>query len=275
MNIGLIIALVALLLVLILGYNIMLQYKLKAEATRRQESARYVALIDATEELISGASYLPYSKELMLCLHNRILDALMNMYELDPKNKHLAQRVESAKGQVQQIQDSYEGNDATSFKVPTSDKQAIIMLKLVKRLRDTVRTEHNKGRMDTQSYMVENARLETIQIRINIENVVKRAHESIAKGQPGTAAQLLKKGIDALSTKNDNYSMQAKEKLSEMLEQLQNSRQAKAEEKQQQTNRERDDDINALFGEKKNGNLYRFKKGRFGGLFQLAQRKIL
>ena len=251
MNIGLIIALVALLLVLILGYNIMLQYKLKAEATRRQESARYVALIDATEELISGASYLPYSKELMLCLHNRILDALMNMYELDPKNKHLAQRVESAKGQVQQIQDSYEGNDATSFKVPTSDKQAIIMLKLVKRLRDTVRTEHNKGRMDTQSYMVENARLETIQIRINIENVVKRAHESIAKGQPGTAAQLLKKGIDALSTKNDNYSIQAKEKLSEMLEQLQNSRQAKAEEKQQQTNRERDDDINALFGEKK------------------------
>ncbi|AYV22408.1 DNA repair protein [Vibrio mediterranei] len=251
MNIGLIIALVALLLVLILGYNIMLQYKLKAEATRRQESARYVALIDATEELISGASYLPYSKELMLCLHNRILDALMNMYELDPKNKHLAQRVESAKGQVQQIQDSYEGNDATSFKVPTSDKQAIIMLKLVKRLRDTVRTEHNKGRMDTQSYMVENARLETIQIRINIENVVKRAHESIAKGQSGTAAQLLKKGIDALSTKNDNYSMQAKEKLSEMLEQLQNSRQAKAEEKQQQTNRERDDDINALFGEKK------------------------
>ncbi|KFA95978.1 hypothetical protein [Vibrio sp. ER1A] len=251
MNIGLIIALVALLLVLILGYNIMLQYKLKAEATRRQESARYVALIDATEELISGASYLPYSKELMLCLHNRILDALMNMYELDPKNKHLAQRVESAKGQVQQIQDSYEGNDATSFKVPTSDKQAIIMLKLVKRLRDTVRTEHNKGRMDTQSYMVENARLETIQIRINIENVIKRAHESIAKGQPGTAAQLLKKGIDALSTKNDNYSMQAKEKLSEMLEQLQNSRQAKAEEKQQQTNRERDDDINALFGEKK------------------------
>ncbi|MGR5360308.1 DNA repair protein [Vibrio mediterranei] len=251
MNIGLIIALVALLLVLILGYNIMLQYKLKAEATRRQESARYVALIDATEELISGASYLPYSKELMLCLHNRILDALMNMHELDPKNKHLVQRVESAKGQVQQIQDSYEGNDATSFKVPTSDKQAIIMLKLVKRLRDTVRTEHNKGRMDTQSYMVENARLETIQIRINIENVVKRAHESIAKGQPGTAAQLLKKGIDALSTKNDNYSMQAKEKLSEMLEQLQNSRQAKAEEKQQQTNRERDDDINALFGEKK------------------------
>ncbi|GAL34797.1 ATPase [Vibrio maritimus] len=251
MNIGLIIALVALLLVLVLGYNIMLQYKLKAEATRRQRIGKICCLIDATEELISGASYLPYSKELMLCLHNRILDAVTNMHELDPKNKHLAQRVEAAKTQIQQLQENYEGSEATSFKVPTSDKQAIIMLKLVKRLRDTVRTEHNKGRMDTQSYMVENARLETIQIRINIENVVKRAHDSMAKGQPGTAAQLLKKGIDALSSKNDNYSIQAKDKLTEMLDKLQNSRQAKAEEKQQQANSERDDDINALFGEKK------------------------
>lgn len=47
------------------------------------------------------------------------------------------------------------------------------MLKLVKRLRDTVRNEHNKGRLDTQTYVSENARLETIQIRINIENVIK------------------------------------------------------------------------------------------------------
>ncbi|MCL9774338.1 DNA repair protein [Vibrio methylphosphonaticus] len=252
MNIGLIIALVALLLVLVLGYNIMLQYKLKAEATRRQESARYVALIDATEELIGGASYLPYSKELMICLHNRILDALKNMHDLDPKNKHLAQRVESAQAQIQQLNENYEGNEATAFKVPTSDKQAIVMLKLVKRLRDTIRTEHNKGRIETQAYMVENGRLETIQIRINIENVVKRAHESIAKGQPGTAMQLLKKGIDALSSKNDNYSIQAKEKLTEILEQLQNSRQAKADEQQQQqASRERDNDMDALFGEKK------------------------
>jgi hypothetical protein len=248
MNIGLIIALVALLLVLVLGYNIMLQYKLKAETTRRQESAKYVALIDATEELISGASYLPYSKELMLCLHNRILDSIKNMHELDPKNKHLAQRLEAAKTQVQKLNENYESSEATSFKVPTSDKQAIIMLKLVKRLRDTVRTEHNKGRMDTQSYMTENARLETIQIRINIENVVKRAHDSMAKGQPGTAAQLIKKGIDALSSKNDNYSIQAKEKLTEMLNKLQNNQE---DDDKQQTNSERDDDINALFGEKK------------------------
>lgn len=52
MNIGLIIALVAILLVLTLGYNIMLQYKLKVETTKKQESARYLTIIDATEDYV-------------------------------------------------------------------------------------------------------------------------------------------------------------------------------------------------------------------------------
>ena len=47
MNIGLIIALVAILLVLILGYNIMLQFKVKAESARKQESSRFLQVIDA------------------------------------------------------------------------------------------------------------------------------------------------------------------------------------------------------------------------------------
>ncbi len=59
--------------------------------------------------------------------------------------------------------------------------------------------------------VVENARLETIQIRINIENVIKRANDSISRGQPGTAIQLLRKGNTFLATKNDAYSNQAKE----------------------------------------------------------------
>ena len=89
MNTGLIVILVAVLLVLVLGYNIMLQYKVKVETTKRQESARYVTLIDSTEELIGHAHHIPFSKDLLLCLNNRILDALENMRELDPKDKQL------------------------------------------------------------------------------------------------------------------------------------------------------------------------------------------
>ncbi|MCG3722409.1 DNA repair protein [Vibrio cincinnatiensis] len=252
MNIGLIIALVAILLVLILGYNIMLQYKLKVETTKKQESARYLTIIDATEDLIGNAHHLPFSKDLLVCLNSRILDALQNMLDLDPKNKQLAQRVENMQTQIQHLKEHHQGGESTTFKVPSSDKQAIVMLKLVKRLRDTIRSEHNKGRFDTQAYVTENARLETIQIRINIENVIKRANDAIVRGQPGTALQLLRKGIDVLSTKNDNYSNQAREKLQAMYDEVEARRQSKnASEVQQLEEKERNSDMEALFGEKK------------------------
>lgn len=247
MNIGLIIALVAVLLVLVLGYNIMLQYKVKVEATKKQESARYVAIIDATEDLIGNAHHIPYSKELLLCLNNRILDCLESMKELDPKNKQTVQRVAQMKEQIKQISGQYEVKESSAFKVPNSDKQAIIMLKLVKRLRDTVRSEHNKGRLDTQTYVAESARLETIQLRINIENVIKRSNDAITRGQPGTAIQLLKKGLDVLSTKSDNYSIQAREKLQKIYDDLEKRRQTRSAEELQQ----RDNDMEVLFGEKK------------------------
>ncbi len=252
MNIGLLIALGVVLLVLILGYNIMLQYRLKIETAKKQESARYLTIIDATEDLIGNAHHMPFSKDLLVCLNNRILDALQNMLDLDPKNKQLAQRVENMQAQIKHLKENHPGGESTPFKVPSSDKQAIVMLKLVKRLRDTVRSEHNKGRFDTQAFVAENARLETIQIRINIENVIKRANDSIVRGQPGTALQLLRKGIDVLNTKNDSYSTQAREKLQTMHDDIEQRRQTKsASDVQQMEDKERNSDMEALFGEKK------------------------
>jgi len=252
MNIGLIIVLVAVLLVLVIGYNVMLQYNTKLEMSRRQESSRYIAIIDATEDLIGNAHHLPYSQDLLICLNQRILDSLESMQELDPKSKQLAQRIENMKAQIAQLKENYSGGESTTFKVPSSDKQAIIMLKLVKRLRDTIRSEHNKGRFNTQAYVAENARLETIQIRINIENVIKRTKDAMVRGQTGTARQLLKKGIDALTPKNDTYSNQAREKLQMMLNELEsNSKSKSAEDLLAQEEKERDSDMEALFGEKK------------------------
>ncbi|EGU45535.1 hypothetical protein VII00023_06802 [Vibrio ichthyoenteri ATCC 700023] len=252
MNIGLIIALVAILLVLVLGYNIILQYNAKVATARKQESARYIAIIDATEELIGHAHHMPFSKELLLCLNNRILDAVQNMHELAPKNKQLEQRVEHVKQQIENLKSNFQGGESASFKVPSSDKQAIVMLKLVKRLRDTVRNEHNKGRFDTEAYVAENARLEGIQVRINIENVVKRSKDAIVRGQPGTAIQLLRKGLDVLATKNDAYSAQAREKLQTMYDEVEKRRQNQsASELQQIADKEREEDMDVLFGEKK------------------------
>lgn len=147
MNIGLIIALVAILLVLVLGYNIMLQYKSKVETVKKQETARYVAVIDSTEELLGHANNIPFSKTLLLCLNHRILDALQSMQDLDPKNKQVATRIATMQQQLADIDSNFNDEETTSFKIPANDKQAIAMLKIVKKLRETVRNEHNKGRM--------------------------------------------------------------------------------------------------------------------------------
>lgn len=252
MNFILIIALIGVLLILILGYNIMLQYKIKVEATKKQELARYVAIIDGTEELIGNAHQLPFSNQLLMCLNNRILDSLQSMRDLDPKNKHHKQRIEQVTAQINQLSEQSDSQNGASFRVPTSDKQAIAMLKLVKRLRSTVRSEHNKGRLATPEYINESARLEMIQLKINIENVIKRSKDAVNRDQPGTAVQLLKKGIDVLSTKSDNYSIRAREKLQQMYDDIEQRRQNRHSLMQRNfEDSERSQDIEALFGEKK------------------------
>jgi uncharacterized protein YukE len=253
MNIGLIIALIIVLLVIVIGYNIILQYKVKVTSQQKQETARLQAIIDATEDLIGNAHHLPYSKELLVCLNQRILDTLEAMYEVDKSNSQLAQRIKNMTSQIQQLKENFSGSESTSFKTPTSDKQALVMLKLVKRLRDTIRSQHNKGRLDTQAFVAENARLESIQVRINIENVIKRSNESVMRGQTGTAKQLLKKGLDVLSTKNDAYSNQAREKLQEMLSELEQRQLNKsAQDLQAIEDKEKDtSDIDVIFGGEK------------------------
>ncbi len=252
MSIGLIITLVSVLLLLVLGYNIMLQYKLKVNAAKKQETTRYIAIIDATEQLISNAHHIPFSRNLLQCLNTRILDALEGMQELDQQNKHLKQRIVDVKAQLDKLKELNQDDiEAPHFKVPSNDRQAIAMLKLVKRLRETIRSEHNKGRFETHAYIAENGRLESIQLRINIENLVKRTNDAIIKGQIGTAIQLLKKGIDVLSQKNDIFSIQARDKLQVMYDDLENNRRNKRSPQMEQEEKERHEDLAALFGDKK------------------------
>lgn len=217
MNIALVVGLCVILLGLIVGYNVMTQQRQRVESTKRQEMAKYIAVIDATEELIGNAHNLPYSGALLICLNQKILEALKTMHEIDKSDRSLPQRIIDVQNQVNQIKQSYQNKESTSFRVPDSDREAISMLKLVKRLRAVIKAEHTKGRLQTQTFVNENARLEQMQMKINVENVLKRVNDAKIKGQMGTAQQLLKKALDVVSTKNDPYCQSAKEKLSEML----------------------------------------------------------
>ncbi|GAA03760.1 hypothetical protein [Photobacterium leiognathi] len=251
MSIPLVIGLIGLLLALIIGYNVIIQYRQRIEAIKQQELAKHIAIIDTTEELIGNAHHLPYSKELLVCLNQRIVDALQQMSEASPNDRSLTQRIKNVTEQIAHLESSYNNADTTPFKVPSTDKQAIGMLQLVKRLKTVIKNEHSKGRMGTQAFVNENARLESIQLRINIENVVKRANEARIKGQIGTAKQLLKKGIDVLSAKNDNYANQAREKLQLMLDEIDNKQSMNYEQERQQQLDKDQDDLDVLFQPKR------------------------
>ncbi|ATF08669.1 DNA repair protein [Candidatus Enterovibrio altilux] len=220
MNISLIAVLCVLLFGLIVGYNIMAQYRQRLESSKRQEMAKYIAVIDTTEELIGNAHNLPFSGSLLVCLNNKILDALKTMHDIDRSDRSLEQRIVDVQGQIKQIQHAYQNQDSTSFRVSDSDREAISMLKLVKRLRAVIKAEHTKGRMLTQLFVAENLRLEQMQVKINIENVLKRVNDARIKGQLGTAQQLIKKAIEVVSSKNNAYCQSAKESLNEMLDEV-------------------------------------------------------
>ncbi|KJF94550.1 DNA repair protein [Photobacterium angustum] len=251
MSIPLVIGLIGLLLALIVGYNVIIQYRQRLESIKQQELAKHIAIIDATEELIGNAHHLPYSKELLVCLNQRIVDALQQMSEASPSDRSLTHRIKNVSEQITHLEANYSNADITPFKVPNTDKQAIGMLQLVKRLKTVIKSEHSKGRMGTQAFVNENARLESIQLRINIENVVKRANEARIKGQIGTAKQLLKKGIDVLSAKNDNYANQAREKLQLMLDEIDNKQSMNYEQERQQQLDKDQDDLDVLFQPKR------------------------
>ncbi|EOD79244.1 DNA repair protein [Grimontia sp. AD028] len=249
MNIALIVGLCVILLGLIVGYNIMAQQRQRVESSKRQEMAKYIAVIDATEELIGNAHNLPYSGTLLVCLNQKILDALKTMHEIDKSDRSLPQRIADVQQQINQIKQAYQNKESTSFRVPDSDREAISMLKLVKRLRAVIKAEHTKGRMQTQAFVAENSRLEQMQMKINIENVLKRVNDAKIKGQMGTAQQLLKKALDVVSAKNDPYCQSAKESLSAMLEDV-NSALNKTTAAQQPKEKE-GDELDELFAPKK------------------------
>jgi len=57
--------------------------------------------------------------------------------------------------------------------------------------------------VNTQTFVIEDRKLELIQLNFNINNLLKRAYEARATRQFGSCKQLLRKGIDTLNNINE------------------------------------------------------------------------
>ncbi|MGL5975434.1 MAG: DNA repair protein [Aeromonas sobria] len=240
------------LLFLVIAYNVVQQYKQKAEADTRHAVARHKTVADETEEVLLNVNLVPFSKNMVLLLQHRILDAYRAIAQVMPNNQ-IKQRIADVQTQIKNVQENYSPHDEGHFKTPESDRQAIQMLQLVKKMRAVLRVEHNKGKIDPQGFAQEERRLELMQLKINISNLIKRAMDAQIQGQFGTCRQLYIKGLSAIGNVGDKdpYLVAREEDMRQGLKALDEQQQQNSAQDLQNIKDKETDELDVLFQPKK------------------------
>ena len=207
MLIPIIISLVVLLLFVLIAYNIVQQYKQKLEAEQRIAVSKQRAVVTEVDELLLNATRMPFSKSLLLILQNRIRNALILMLKANPSNPAIREHLTNTDTQIQQVRTNYTPPDESVFRTPENDKEALALLQVTKKIRAVLRSEHAKGKITTEILVTEDRRLEIMQLKINIENGLKRILDAKISKQFGSANQMINKLVKILNNipDKDNY----------------------------------------------------------------------
>lgn len=203
--------------------------------------------------MLLNVNLVPFSKNMVLLLQHRILDAYRAIAQVMPGNAQIRQRVLDVQTQIKNVRENYSSHDEGHFKTPESDRQAIQMLQLVKKMRAVLRVEHNKGKIDPQGFAQEDRRLELMQLKINIANLLKRAMDAQIQGQYGTCRQLFTKGLAAVSNVGDKdaYLLAREEDMRLGLQSLDDHLAQQSESELQNIKDKETDELDILFQPKK------------------------
>lgn len=198
MLIPLIFSLVALLLFILIGYNIVQQYKQKIESEKRIAISKQRAVIAEVEELLLNATRMPFSKSLLLILQNRIRNSLLIMVKSSPTNNAIREHLKNTDANIQQLRSNYKPPDESVFRTPESDREALVLLQVTKKIRAVLRSEHAKGKINTEIFVAEDRRIEIMQLKINLENSIKRILDAKSSKQFGSANHMINKLLSIL-----------------------------------------------------------------------------
>jgi hypothetical protein len=86
-----------------------------------------------------------------------------------------------------------------NFVLPEGDKQVIQFIRGIKTLRAMLRAEYKKNRIESRVFLSEDRLLERLQLRTNVDTLIRRGDNAINNNQLGSARQCLEKAIGALS----------------------------------------------------------------------------
>jgi uncharacterized Zn finger protein (UPF0148 family) len=203
MTYTIIIILVAFLIVCgIAGTAIQQNNERKANA-KREEVNRQRSIYEETEESIVAALQMPVSQLLIGVLRTRSLNCLKAINEYSP-SLDLYNKIEDIKKTIAGINTTEAAPDQNTFILPKTDKVIIKYIQAVKKLRGILRSEHSKGNIPSAFFVQEETALANLQLRVNIETLMKRATDAVENKMQGSARQYIEKAITALG----NYKTQ-------------------------------------------------------------------
>jgi len=198
--IAIIVGLIIALILFVVVVSAIQQHKEKQQAEKRVKVAKQKAIIDESEELILNLSNLPSSPNLVKILNRRSLNAAKAMQDLIPEMKGIKSRVQELTSRLEAAEDLATNNAGDdNFMLPDNDQQILTILQCIKKLRATIKSEQSKGILDAQSFTKEDQRLDAMQLKINIESLVKRGSQAENKEMLGSARQYLEKALQTLA----------------------------------------------------------------------------
>lgn len=247
---SIIIMLIIALIVIAVVVSALQQHKEKQEQARRRELAKQRKIVEETEEALINSGEIPISAMTLKILHRRVFNAYKAMLDLSPSSKAIASRCKEAK---ERAENPPEQLPQSSFALPDQDKQLVLLIQGIKKLRAILRNEQNKGAIDASTFIKEDKHFERLQLQINIESLYKRAIAAKKAGMIGSARQYFEKAYTTLNnlSQQDEYSIgklqQIKDQLADISEQLKSNHQSDIKKRQE----EESDELDVLFAPKK------------------------
>lgn len=253
---GIIIGLIIALIIIVVIVSGIQQHKAKLEKEKRAKAAKQKAILDETEELLLNLGNLPPNPTLVAILNKRSVNALKAMVEIMPENKVFKTRLQEFEVRLQANTEAAKANSAPqdeTFVLPDNEAHLVSILQCIKKLRLTIKSEQQKGELEAQVFTQEDHRLDAMQLKINIESLIKRGMMAYNKEMFGSARQYFEKALQTLNEHpiQSEYINAKRQAVEDQLEQitaaLQSTNAKDAEKKtQEQTN-----ELDLLFQPKK------------------------
>jgi hypothetical protein len=228
------------------------QHKERLATLKRAEFTKLRAMLEDTEEILLNAANVPLTNGIIHMLLTRIAYTLRAMVELEPGSRDLKSRLQDTEKRLGELSKEGAGG-SENISLPDNDKQIIGMIQGIKKLRTILRAEHARGNIDTQLVVQEDRRLESLQLRINVESQIKRGNQARANQLLGSARQCYEKALATLSNTAhvDEYVQSRRSEMTVILQEIaEELKEGNLRDRQKKAEQE-NNDLDVLFAPKR------------------------